>query len=98
MNSIRGETFIYESDKIYYVFFCYVNTNLKTFYINKFEFTSIDIKNNNPSNSDYYYNTDFVGKKISCYMTDLNYILCFYTYNLSGNTLGYIKIINLDLI
>ena len=96
MNNIRGETFIYESGNIYYVFFCYVNTSKKNFYINKFKFTSIDIKNNNPSNSDYYYNTDFVGKKISCYMTDLKYIFCFYTYNLSGNTLGYIKIINLD--
>ena len=96
MDNIRGVSFSYESNNIYYVVFCYSNKSKKTFYFNKFKFTSIDIKNNNPSNSDYFYNTDFVGKKISCYMTDLKYIYCFYTYNLGGYTFGYIKMINLD--
>ena len=82
MDNIRGVSFSYESNNIYYAFFGYVKTSFKCFYFIKFKFTSIDIENNSPLNNDYFYNTDFVGKKISCYMTDSTNILCFYAKSL----------------
>ena len=66
--------------------------------MNRFKFTSIQINNYSPRLDIYYYNPNVVGKKLSCFLTDLKYIICFYTYrNTDENSIyGYIKIISQD--
>lgn len=45
----------------------------------KYKFTNIDINNNLPTYT-YYYNMNVVWSKLSCYASDSNRIVCFYTY------------------
>jgi len=88
MNNIRGTVINYQLDNINYVLFGYINSYEHNFYINKLKFNEIDIENSNP-NLNYYNNSNIVGKTLSCFMTDLKYIMCFYlnftTYNYTYN-------------
>ena len=88
MNNIRGTVINYQLNNINYVLFGYINSYEHNFYITKLKFNEIDIGTSNP-NLNYFNNSNIVGKTLSCFMTDLKYIMCFYvnftTYNYSYN-------------
>ena len=88
MNNIRGTVINYQLNNINYVLFGYINSYEHNFYINKLKFNEIDIGTSNP-NLNYFNNSNTVGKTLSCFMTDLKYIMCFYAnftnYNYTYN-------------
>ena len=93
-DSIRGSTFIFISNGIYYSVFCYFSQNIGYYYLNKYEFSSININKSVPTYK-YYYNMNVFSKSISCFVTDSNIFICFYTYiNGFGYKYGYIKLWN----
>ena len=95
-DNIRGtsSTFKSSSGDYYSIFGHYCQSN-SYFFLLKYKFTDIDINNNAPTKN-YYYNTDVVGQKLSCYISDSNKIICFYTYKYGNYKYGYIKIFSED--
>ena len=84
MNNIRGTVINYQLNNINYVLFGYINSYEHNFYLNKLKFNEIDIGTSNP-NLNYFNNSNIVGKTLSCFMTDLKYIMCFYVNSTNYN-------------
>ena len=87
MNSIKGTVIKYQINNLNYELFGYINL-----YENKLYF----IENKNPF-FNYFSNSNRARKTLSCFMTDLKYIMCLYTnftlYNSKNQfNSGYIKV------
>ena len=97
-DNIRGTSFTYKSSSgDYYSIFGHYFQSSGYFYLLKYKFTDININNNTPTKI-YFYNMDIVGQKLSCYVSDSNKIICFYTYKYNNNyEYGYIKIFSESL-
>ena len=79
LKEIRGTVINYKlfnNDLYYnYVLFGYISS--RTFYLKKLYFTDTNLINNNPIDNNYYSQTYTEGGSISCFMTNLQYIICF---------------------
>ena len=95
MNNSKGCVVSYKSDidNIRYNIFSFISSSDKNVNIKKFKFTSVDIKNNNPIISTAFTQLS-TGKVTSCFMTTLQFIMCFYIYNLLSVTTGYVTILS----
>jgi len=95
MNNSKGCVASYESliDNNRYNLFGFISSSDNYVNIRKFKFTSVDIKNNNPIISSALTQLS-TGKIISCFMTTLNFVMCFYIYNLLSTTTGYVTVLD----
>ena len=75
-NNIRGTSFIFTINNVYYSIFGHYYQSSSYYYLMKYKFTTIDINNYQPTYT-YYYNKNVVGQKVSYYASDSNKFFVF---------------------
>ena len=97
----RGAAFNYTIENEKFIIFGYFSSlennymNLNNFYLKMIKFISIDIANNNEINYKTQTIGNAFGKSVSCFVTDLNFIVCFYI-SFDGNYYFYGTITSFD--
>ena len=85
-----GTSISYKLGNYNYILFGFLfqeSEEIFSFYIKQLYFTSINIENDNPINLREYIIRDAYGETITCFMTELKYIICFYLIE-NGNYLS----------